>query len=86
MEPASLPRLSHYFLSVLFIEGTLDCNIFSFLQRALAAERRLAAQLGAPSPPVPDSAVVNAGYGGQGMSCYRSLLNIVVFRRVAKGT
>lgn len=55
-------------------------------KRALAAERRLAAQLGAPSPPVPDSAVVNAGYGGQGMSCYRSLLNIVVFRRVAKGT
>lgn len=38
------------------------------MQRALAAERRLAAQLGAPSPPVPDSAVVNAGYGGQGMS------------------
>ncbi|XP_052048316.1 ankyrin repeat and zinc finger domain-containing protein 1 isoform X3 [Apodemus sylvaticus] len=30
-------------------------------KRALAAERRLAAQLGAPSPPVPDSAVVNAG-------------------------
>ncbi|KAK7818891.1 hypothetical protein U0070_001094 [Myodes glareolus] len=37
-------------------------------KRALAAERRLAAQLGAPSPPVPDSAVGKAGYGGQGMS------------------
>lgn len=41
------------------------CSVF---QRALAAERRLAAQLGAPSPPVPDSAVGKAGYGGQGMS------------------
>lgn len=30
-------------------------------KRALAAERRLAAQLGAPSPPVPDSAVGKAG-------------------------
>ncbi|KAH0513475.1 Ankyrin repeat and zinc finger domain-containing protein 1 [Microtus ochrogaster] len=37
-------------------------------KRALAAERRFAAQLGAPIPPVPDSAVGKAGYGGQGMS------------------
>lgn len=44
------------------------CNVFSVLQRALAAERRLAAQLGASSPPVPDSTVVNAGYEGQGIS------------------
>lgn len=63
-----LPRLSCYFLSALSISGTFVWNIFSVLQRALAAERRLAAQLGAPSPPVPDSAVVNAGYGDQGMS------------------
>nr|ABY89797.1 ankyrin repeat and zinc finger domain containing 1, isoform 2 (predicted) [Callithrix jacchus] len=32
-------------------------------KRALAAERRLAAQLGAPTPSIPDSAIVNARYG-----------------------
>ncbi|XP_012657632.1 ankyrin repeat and zinc finger domain-containing protein 1 isoform X1 [Otolemur garnettii] len=32
-------------------------------KRALAAENRLAAQLGASSPPVPDSTVLNARYG-----------------------
>lgn len=31
-------------------------------KRALAAERRLAAQLGAPAPLVPDSAIINARY------------------------
>ncbi|XP_053452980.1 ankyrin repeat and zinc finger domain-containing protein 1 isoform X2 [Nycticebus coucang] len=32
-------------------------------KRALAAEHRLAAQLGASSPPIPDSTVLNARYG-----------------------
>lgn len=45
-------------------------------KRALAAERRLAAQLGAPSPPVPDSAVVNAG---RCWSCGVSLQGLVPF-------
>ncbi|XP_006245310.1 tRNA endonuclease ANKZF1 isoform X1 [Rattus norvegicus] len=45
-------------------------------KRALAAERRLAAQLGAPSPPVPDSAVVNAG---RCWSCGVSLQGLIPF-------
>ncbi|XP_051010023.1 ankyrin repeat and zinc finger domain-containing protein 1 isoform X1 [Acomys russatus] len=45
-------------------------------KRALAAERRLAAQLGAPCPPVPDSAVVNAG---RCWSCGGSLQGITPF-------
>ncbi|XP_051046456.1 ankyrin repeat and zinc finger domain-containing protein 1 isoform X1 [Phodopus roborovskii] len=45
-------------------------------KRALAAERRLAAQLGAPSPPVPDSSVVNAG---RCWSCGVSLQGLVPF-------
>ncbi|XP_028616459.1 ankyrin repeat and zinc finger domain-containing protein 1 isoform X2 [Grammomys surdaster] len=45
-------------------------------KRALAAERRLAAQLGAPSPPVPDSTVVNAG---RCWSCGVSLQGLVPF-------
>ncbi|XP_052605881.1 ankyrin repeat and zinc finger domain-containing protein 1 isoform X6 [Peromyscus californicus insignis] len=45
-------------------------------KRALAAERRLAAQLGAPSPPVPDSVVVNAG---RCWSCGMSLQGLTPF-------
>ncbi|XP_076406129.1 tRNA endonuclease ANKZF1 isoform X2 [Peromyscus maniculatus bairdii] len=45
-------------------------------KRALAAERRLAAQLGAPSPPVPDSAAVNAG---RCWGCGVSLQGLVPF-------
>lgn len=45
-------------------------------KRALAAERRLAAQLGAPTPPVPDSAVVNAGHC---WSCGVSLQGLIPF-------
>ncbi|KAL1770605.1 ankyrin repeat and zinc finger protein domain-containing protein 1 isoform X1 [Sigmodon hispidus] len=45
-------------------------------KRALAAERRLAAQLGAPRPPVPDSAVVNAG---RCWSCGVSLQGLIPF-------
>ncbi|XP_036028672.1 ankyrin repeat and zinc finger domain-containing protein 1 isoform X4 [Onychomys torridus] len=45
-------------------------------KRALAAERRLAAQLGAPGPPVPDSAAVNAG---RCWSCGVSLQGLIPF-------
>ncbi|XP_048200667.1 LOW QUALITY PROTEIN: ankyrin repeat and zinc finger domain-containing protein 1 [Perognathus longimembris pacificus] len=45
-------------------------------KRALAAERRLAAQLGAPSPPIPDSAVISAG---RCWSCGASLQGLVPF-------
>ncbi|MEJ1272050.1 ankyrin repeat and zinc finger domain containing 1 [Cricetulus griseus] len=45
-------------------------------KRALAAERRFAAQLGAPRPPVPDSAAVNAG---RCWSCGVSLQGLVPF-------
>lgn len=45
-------------------------------KRALAAERRLAAQLGAPSPPVPDSAAVGAG---RCWGCGVSLQGLVPF-------
>ncbi|XP_057609113.1 ankyrin repeat and zinc finger domain-containing protein 1 isoform X2 [Chionomys nivalis] len=45
-------------------------------KRALAAERRLAAQLGAPSPPVPDSA---AGKAGRCWSCGVSLQGLIPF-------
>lgn len=45
-------------------------------KRALAAERRLAAQLGAPSPPVPDSAVASAG---RCWSCGVSLQGLIPF-------
>lgn len=45
-------------------------------KRALAAERRLAAQLGAPSPATPDPAVVNAR---RCWSCGASLQGLVPF-------
>ncbi|XP_075807955.1 tRNA endonuclease ANKZF1 isoform X2 [Microtus pennsylvanicus] len=45
-------------------------------KRALAAERRFAAQLGAPSPPVPDSAV---GKAGRCWSCGVSLQGLIPF-------
>ncbi|XP_038196268.1 ankyrin repeat and zinc finger domain-containing protein 1 isoform X2 [Arvicola amphibius] len=45
-------------------------------KRALAAERRLAAQLGAPSPSVPDSAV---GKAGRCWSCGVSLQGLIPF-------
>ncbi|CAO2625052.1 Ankyrin repeat and zinc finger domain-containing protein 1 [Lemmus lemmus] len=45
-------------------------------KRALAAERRLAVQLGAPSPPVPDSAV---GKAGRCWSCGVSLQGRIPF-------
>ncbi|XP_039700766.1 tRNA endonuclease ANKZF1 isoform X3 [Pteropus medius] len=45
-------------------------------KRALAAERRLAAQLGAPAPLVPDSAIVNAR---RCWSCGTSLQGLIPF-------
>lgn len=48
--------------------GPCPWHSFSSPQRAVAAERRLAAQLGAPTPQIPDSAVVNAGYVAGGRS------------------
>ncbi|XP_020026412.1 tRNA endonuclease ANKZF1 isoform X1 [Castor canadensis] len=45
-------------------------------KRALAAERRLAAQLGTPSPPIPDSAVINAG---RCWNCGASLQGLIPF-------
>ncbi|XP_045415964.1 ankyrin repeat and zinc finger domain-containing protein 1 [Lemur catta] len=49
-------------------------------KRALAAERRLAAQLGAPSPPIPDAAVLNAQCGpGRCWSCGASLQGLIPF-------
>lgn len=45
-------------------------------KRALAAERRLAAQLGDPSPRIPESAVINAG---RCWSCGASLQHLVPF-------
>ncbi|XP_066201870.1 tRNA endonuclease ANKZF1 [Saccopteryx leptura] len=45
-------------------------------KRALAAERRLAAQLGAPAPQIPDSAVVSAG---RCWSCGTSLQGLIPF-------
>ncbi|XP_012301341.2 tRNA endonuclease ANKZF1 isoform X1 [Aotus nancymaae] len=45
-------------------------------KRALAAERRLAAQLGAPTPPIPDSAIVNAR---RCWSCGASLQGLTPF-------
>ncbi|XP_005361651.1 ankyrin repeat and zinc finger domain-containing protein 1 [Microtus ochrogaster] len=45
-------------------------------KRALAAERRFAAQLGAPIPPVPDSAV---GKAGRCWSCGVSLQGLIPF-------
>ncbi|KAL2775138.1 ankyrin repeat and zinc finger domain-containing protein 1 isoform 2 [Daubentonia madagascariensis] len=45
-------------------------------KRALAAERRLAAQLGAPSPPIPDSPVINAR---RCWSCGASLQGLIPF-------
>ncbi|XP_032134014.1 ankyrin repeat and zinc finger domain-containing protein 1 isoform X2 [Sapajus apella] len=45
-------------------------------KRALAAEHRLAAQLGAPTPPIPDSAIVNAR---RCWSCGASLQGLTPF-------
>lgn len=45
-------------------------------KRALAAERRLAAQLGAPTPPVPDSAIIDVG---RCWSCGASLQGLIPF-------
>uniref|UniRef100_A0A8C6WDC0 tRNA endonuclease ANKZF1 n=1 Tax=Nannospalax galili TaxID=1026970 RepID=A0A8C6WDC0_NANGA len=45
-------------------------------KRALAAERRLAAQLGVPSPPIPESTVVNAG---RCWSCGASFQGLIPF-------
>nr|XP_003925555.1 ankyrin repeat and zinc finger domain-containing protein 1 isoform X1 [Saimiri boliviensis boliviensis]XP_003925556.1 ankyrin repeat and zinc finger domain-containing protein 1 isoform X1 [Saimiri boliviensis boliviensis] len=45
-------------------------------KRALAAERRLAAQLGAPTPPIPDSAITNAR---RCWSCGASLQGLTPF-------
>ncbi|XP_006168696.1 ankyrin repeat and zinc finger domain-containing protein 1 isoform X2 [Tupaia chinensis] len=45
-------------------------------KRALAAERRLAAQWGAPPPPVPDSAIINVG---RCWSCGASLQGLIPF-------
>ncbi|KAM7105606.1 tRNA endonuclease ANKZF1 [Molossus nigricans] len=45
-------------------------------KRALAAERRLAAQLGAPAPQIPDSAIVNAR---RCWSCGTSLQGLIPF-------
>ncbi|XP_059559194.1 tRNA endonuclease ANKZF1 isoform X2 [Myotis daubentonii] len=45
-------------------------------KRAVAAERRLAAQLGAPTPQIPDSAIVNAG---RCLSCGTSLQGLIPF-------
>nr|KAF6449602.1 ankyrin repeat and zinc finger peptidyl tRNA hydrolase 1 [Molossus molossus] len=45
-------------------------------KRALAAERRLAAQLGAPAPQIPDSAIVNAR---RCWSCGASLQGLIPF-------
>lgn len=45
-------------------------------KRALAAERRLAAQLGAPAPLVPDSAIINAR---RCWSCGTSLQGLIPF-------
>lgn len=45
-------------------------------KRAVAAERRLAAQLGASTPQIPDSAIVNAG---RCLSCGTSLQGLIPF-------
>ncbi|XP_027797871.2 tRNA endonuclease ANKZF1 isoform X2 [Marmota flaviventris] len=45
-------------------------------KRALAAERRFAAQLGAPAPPIPDSGVINAR---RCWSCGTSLQGLIPF-------
>lgn len=45
-------------------------------KRALAAERRLAAQLGAPAPQIPDSAIANAQ---RCWSCGTSLQGLIPF-------
>ncbi|KAM4836261.1 tRNA endonuclease ANKZF1 [Thomomys bottae] len=45
-------------------------------KRALAAERRLAAQLGTPNPPIPDSAIISPG---RCWSCGASLQGLVPF-------
>lgn len=57
-----------HFLGTPSTFGALSLTHFSSPQRAVAAERRLAAQLGAPTPQIPDSAIVNAGYVEGGRS------------------